>query len=69
MYNKETDFIMFMLTLKLKNLTEIVSFHRLILEREGPRSLFRGLGPNLVGVAPSRYWLYSQRLSLLKFQH
>ncbi|XP_046884440.1 solute carrier family 25 member 36-A isoform X2 [Hypomesus transpacificus] len=27
---------------------------RLILEREGPRSLFRGLGPNLVGVAPSR---------------
>lgn len=30
-------------------------FYRLILEREGPRSLFRGLGPNLVGVAPSRY--------------
>lgn len=28
--------------------------HRLILEKEGPRSLFRGLGPNLVGVAPSR---------------
>ncbi|MGH0155921.1 UNVERIFIED_CONTAM: hypothetical protein FKN15_067552 [Acipenser sinensis] len=27
---------------------------RLILEKEGPRSLFRGLGPNLVGVAPSR---------------
>ncbi|KAG9330152.1 hypothetical protein JZ751_027122 [Albula glossodonta] len=26
----------------------------LILEKEGPRSLFRGLGPNLVGVAPSR---------------
>ncbi|KAI3374375.1 hypothetical protein L3Q82_006207 [Scortum barcoo] len=26
---------------------------KLILEREGPRSLFRGLGPNLVGVAPS----------------
>ncbi|XP_043930378.1 solute carrier family 25 member 33-like [Protopterus annectens] len=25
-----------------------------ILEKEGPRSLFRGLGPNLVGVAPSR---------------
>lgn len=32
-----------------------VSLCRLILEREGPRSLFRGLGPNLVGVAPSRY--------------
>ncbi|XP_063065079.1 solute carrier family 25 member 33 [Engraulis encrasicolus] len=27
---------------------------RSILEKEGPRSLFRGLGPNLVGVAPSR---------------
>uniref|UniRef100_UPI00398F6E91 solute carrier family 25 member 36-like isoform X2 n=1 Tax=Pristiophorus japonicus TaxID=55135 RepID=UPI00398F6E91 len=25
-----------------------------ILEKEGVRSLFRGLGPNLVGVAPSR---------------
>lgn len=29
-------------------------FLRSILEKEGPRSLFRGLGPNLVGVAPSR---------------
>ncbi|XP_054242573.1 solute carrier family 25 member 36-like [Indicator indicator] len=27
---------------------------RAILEKEGVRSLFRGLGPNLVGVAPSR---------------
>nr|XP_013813542.1 PREDICTED: solute carrier family 25 member 36-like isoform X2 [Apteryx mantelli mantelli] len=27
---------------------------RAILEKEGMRSLFRGLGPNLVGVAPSR---------------
>lgn len=27
---------------------------KLIFEREGARSLFRGLGPNLVGVAPSR---------------
>ncbi|XP_036392886.1 solute carrier family 25 member 36-A-like [Megalops cyprinoides] len=27
---------------------------KLILEKEGVRSLFRGLGPNLVGVAPSR---------------
>ncbi|KAG9494277.1 hypothetical protein GDO78_001895 [Eleutherodactylus coqui] len=27
---------------------------RIILQKEGPRSLFRGLGPNLVGVAPSR---------------
>lgn len=31
------------------------SFFSSILEKEGPRSLFRGLGPNLVGVAPSRY--------------
>lgn len=30
-------------------------FFSSILEKEGPRSLFRGLGPNLVGVAPSRY--------------
>lgn len=36
----------------------VISFFvRLILEKEGPRSLFRGLGPNLVGVAPSRYKL------------
>lgn len=42
--------------------TPLASFHggffpvcfRSILEKEGPRSLFRGLGPNLVGVAPSR---------------
>ncbi|KAM9468640.1 solute carrier family 25 member 36-A-like [Clarias gariepinus] len=27
---------------------------KMILEKEGSRSLFRGLGPNLVGVAPSR---------------
>lgn len=27
---------------------------KIILQKEGPRSLFRGLGPNLVGVAPSR---------------
>uniref|UniRef100_F7D551 Solute carrier family 25 (pyrimidine nucleotide carrier), member 36 n=1 Tax=Xenopus tropicalis TaxID=8364 RepID=F7D551_XENTR len=27
---------------------------KVILQKEGPRSLFRGLGPNLVGVAPSR---------------
>ncbi|KAK5859790.1 hypothetical protein PBY51_021318 [Eleginops maclovinus] len=27
---------------------------KLILEKEGPRSLLRGLGPNIVGVAPSR---------------
>lgn len=36
----------------------VFSLHRLILEKEGARSLFRGLGPNLVGVAPSRYVHY-----------
>lgn len=36
---------------------------RHIIEVEGPRALFRGLGPNLVGVAPSRaiyFCAYSQ---------
>uniref|UniRef100_A0A8C3UI47 Solute carrier family 25 member 33 n=1 Tax=Catharus ustulatus TaxID=91951 RepID=A0A8C3UI47_CATUS len=32
----------------------LLSVLKSILEKEGPRSLFRGLGPNLVGVAPSR---------------
>ncbi|OXB76298.1 UNVERIFIED_CONTAM: hypothetical protein H355_014706 [Colinus virginianus] len=32
----------------------VVKLLRTILEKEGMRSLFRGLGPNLVGVAPSR---------------
>ncbi|KAJ8256501.1 hypothetical protein COCON_G00186530 [Conger conger] len=36
---------------------------KLILEKEGPRSLFKGLGPNLVGVAPSRY--VGQNLSVI----
>ncbi|XP_077201857.1 solute carrier family 25 member 36-A-like [Paroedura picta] len=32
----------------------VLELLRSILEKEGVRSLFRGLGPNLVGVAPSR---------------
>uniref|UniRef100_A0A8D0HE85 Solute carrier family 25 member 33 n=1 Tax=Sphenodon punctatus TaxID=8508 RepID=A0A8D0HE85_SPHPU len=32
----------------------VLQLLRTILEKEGIRSLFRGLGPNLVGVAPSR---------------
>ncbi|XP_035750510.1 solute carrier family 25 member 36 [Egretta garzetta] len=32
----------------------VLKLLRAILEKEGVRSLFRGLGPNLVGVAPSR---------------
>lgn len=40
------------------------SLCRLILEKEGPRSLFRGLGPNLVGVAPSRYVQYYLQYSV-----
>lgn len=38
-------------------------FCRSIIEQEGPKALFRGLGPNLVGVAPSRaiyFCAYSQ---------
>jgi len=40
----------------------VFSCLRHILEHEGVRGLFRGLGPNLVGVAPSRaiyFWSYS----------
>ncbi|KAL1139805.1 hypothetical protein AAG570_006782 [Ranatra chinensis] len=39
---------------------------RLIIQNEGPKALFRGLGPNLVGVAPSRaiyFCAYSQAKS------
>ncbi|KDR24076.1 Solute carrier family 25 member 36, partial [Zootermopsis nevadensis] len=39
---------------------------RHIVENEGPRALFKGLGPNLVGVAPSRaiyFCAYSQTKS------
>lgn len=28
---------------------------RHIIDTEGPKALFKGLGPNLIGVAPSRY--------------
>ena len=37
-------------------------FFRHIWSNEGARGLYRGLGPNLVGVAPSRaiyFWSYS----------
>ena len=37
-------------------------FFRHIWKHEGPTGLFRGLGPNLIGVAPSRaiyFWSYS----------
>ncbi|EDW63998.1 mitochondrial carrier protein Rim2 isoform X2 [Drosophila novamexicana] len=41
----------------------IVQCLRYIVQNEGPRALFKGLGPNLVGVAPSRaiyFCTYSQ---------
>lgn len=41
---------------------------RHIVENEGPRALFKGLGPNLVGVAPSRaiyFCAYSQSKQFL----
>lgn len=28
---------------------------RHIINTEGPRAIFKGLGPNIIGVAPSRY--------------
>ena len=43
--------------------TFVSTFNRLIVEKEGTRALFKGLGPNLVGVAPSRaiyFCSYSQ---------
>lgn len=43
-------------------------FFRHIVQNEGPRALFKGLGPNLVGVAPSRaiyFCAYSQTKSAL----
>ncbi|XP_069099131.1 solute carrier family 25 member 36-A-like [Pleurodeles waltl] len=42
--------------------TGVLQLLRSILQKEGARSLFKGLGPNLVGVAPSRaiyFWAYS----------
>lgn len=42
--------------------TGVLQLLRSILQNEGARSLFKGLGPNLVGVAPSRaiyFWAYS----------
>lgn len=52
-------------------LTKIYYF-RLIVETEGSRALFKGLGPNIVGVAPSRaiyFGAYSQtKASLNKLQ-
>lgn len=41
---------------------------RLIIKNEGPKALFKGLGPNIVGVAPSRaiyFCAYSQAKSFL----
>nr|CAD7444987.1 unnamed protein product [Timema bartmani] len=46
----------------------LVQCLRHIVEHEGPRALFKGLGPNLVGVAPSRaiyFCAYSQSKSFL----
>jgi len=47
---------------------EVVFVCRHIVEHEGPRALFKGLGPNLVGVAPSRaiyFCAYSQSKEFL----
>lgn len=44
---------------------------RLIVQTEGSRALFKGLGPNIVGVAPSRaiyFCAYSQTKTFLNNQ-
>ncbi|XP_037958693.1 mitochondrial carrier protein Rim2 isoform X2 [Teleopsis dalmanni] len=46
----------------------IIQCLRHIVQNEGPRALFKGLGPNLVGVAPSRaiyFCTYSQTKNML----
>lgn len=53
------------LNAELKELSHLFTC-RHIVENEGPRALFKGLGPNLVGVAPSRaiyFCAYSQTKS------
>lgn len=49
-----------------------IFIYRLIVETEGSRALFKGLGPNIIGVAPSRaiyFCAYSQtKASLNKIQ-
>lgn len=38
-------------------------FGRYIVKTEGTRGLFKGLGPNIIGVAPSRglyFWVYTK---------
>ena len=40
---------------------------RYIVEAEGPRALWRGLGPNLVGVAPSRAIYFCSYSQMKKF--
>ena len=33
---------------------QIISFNRTIVQEEGVKGLFKGLGPHLIGVTPSR---------------
>ncbi|KAM8715280.1 hypothetical protein ACLKA7_002347 [Drosophila subpalustris] len=50
------------------NSMSIIQCLRHIVQNEGPRALFKGLGPNLVGVAPSRaiyFCAYSQTKTTL----
>ncbi|XP_044536951.1 solute carrier family 25 member 33-like [Gracilinanus agilis] len=49
-------------------LPEVLKVLKSILEKEGTKTLFRGLGPNLIGVAPSRavyFACYSKAKDLL----
>lgn len=59
--------VVIFLFLKIRNYIDLL-FFRHIVQNEGPRALFKGLGPNLVGVAPSRaiyFCTYSQTKNTL----
>ena len=43
------------------------SHYRIIIEKEGPYALWKGLGPNLVGVAPSRAIYFCSYSNAKKF--
>lgn len=54
-----------------QRLFKLDTIFRHIVQTEGPKALFKGLGPNIVGVAPSRaiyFCTYSQAKAILN-QH
>lgn len=60
-YSSSECFILIYFDKRLPVINDLTLLRHIWLN-EGPRGLFRGLGPNLVGVAPSRaiyFWSYS----------